>query len=142
MKLTTKVRYATRFLIDLARHQNRRPIQMSEIAIRQDISIKYLEQLSRPLRQANLISSIRGPKGGHRLAKPPEEITLGEITRIFQGPPEVVAKTEVNEEHPLYQDYLIRVVWRKATCELYDKLDQITLDSLITCFDEQHPHTT
>ena len=85
MKLTTKTRYGTRLLIDLAQHQDKGAVQMSEISMRQNISVKYLEQLIRPLKQADLVTSTRGPKGGHMLAKKPEEITLGEITRLFEG---------------------------------------------------------
>ena len=68
MKLSTRSRYGTRILVDLARHKDQGPVQIGEISKRQDISVKYLEQLIRPLKQANLVTSVRGPKGGHLLA--------------------------------------------------------------------------
>ncbi len=64
MKLSTRSRYGARILLDLARNCNQGPVQIGEISKRQDISVKYLEQLIRPLKQANLVNSVRGPKGG------------------------------------------------------------------------------
>ena len=85
MKLSTRSRYGARILVDLARHNDQGPVQIGEISKRQDISVKYLEQLIRPLKQASMVNSVRGPKGGHMLAKKPEEITLGQIVRLFEG---------------------------------------------------------
>ena len=84
MKLTTKTRYAVRLLLDLAQHQDEGAIQTSKISIRQNVSVKYLEQIIRLLKQAKFVNSIRGPKGGHMLAKKPKEITLGDITRLLE----------------------------------------------------------
>jgi len=121
MKLTTKTRYSTRLLLDLAQHQGLGAVKMSEISLRQDISVKYLEQLIRPLKQAGLVTSTRGPKGGHRLAKKPQEITLGEITRLFEGQAELVDCIS----NP------VRSAWQKATQALYDELDSITIADLL-----------
>jgi DNA-binding IscR family transcriptional regulator len=63
MKLSTRSRYGTRILVDLARNKDKGPIQIGEISKRQDISVKYLEQLIRPLKKAKLVTSVRGPKG-------------------------------------------------------------------------------
>jgi Rrf2 family protein len=79
MKLSTRSRYGTRILVDLARNKDKGPIQIGEISKRQDISVKYLEQLIRPLKKAKLVTSVRGPKGGHLLAEEPENISLGQI---------------------------------------------------------------
>ena len=65
-------------MLDLAQHYDEGPVQISNIAKRQDISVKYLEQLIIPLKKVNFIKSFRGPKGGHMLTKSPEEITVGE----------------------------------------------------------------
>ena len=64
MKLSTRSRYGTRILVDLARNRDQGPVQIGEISKRQDISVKYLEQLIRPLKKAKLVTSVRGPKGG------------------------------------------------------------------------------
>lgn len=131
MKLNTKTRYGTRLLLDIAQHQEKGAVQMSEISMRQNISVKYLEQLIRPLKQAKLVNSIRGPKGGHMLAKRPEEITLGEITRLFEGQTELVYCISDPEKCPMFNDCLVRSAWQKATRALYEELDAITLAVLL-----------
>jgi Rrf2 family protein len=79
MKLSTRGRYGTRLMLELAKQYGKGPISMSDISKNQKIPIKYLEQLIIPLKKAKLITSVRGPKGGHMLAKAPEEISLWEI---------------------------------------------------------------
>jgi Rrf2 family iron-sulfur cluster assembly transcriptional regulator len=131
MKLTTKTRYGTRLLIDLAQHQDKGAVQMSEISMRQNISVKYLEQLIRPLKQADLVTSTRGPKGGHVLAKKPEEITLGEITRLFEGTPDLVNCISDPEKCSMLDDCIVRHAWGRANKALYDELDSITIADLL-----------
>ena len=131
MKLTTKTRYGVRLLLDLAQHQDNGPIQMSKISIRQNVSVKYLEQLIRPLKKAKFVNSIRGPKGGHMLAKKPKEITLGDITRLFEGQTELVDCISSPENCPMSDDCLIRPAWKRATQALYKELDSITIADLL-----------
>jgi Rrf2 family iron-sulfur cluster assembly transcriptional regulator len=131
MKLTTKTRYGTRLVIDLAQHQAQGVVQMSEISMRQNISVKYLEQLIRPLKQADLVTSTRGPKGGHVLAKKPEEITLGEITRLFEGSTELVNCISDPEKCTMIEDCAVRSAWKKAGKALFDELDSITIADLL-----------
>ena len=76
MKLTSKGRYAVMAMADLAKNNDRKPISLSEISLRQGISMSYLEQLFLKLRKNNLVQSERGPSGGYVLTKPPEEIQL------------------------------------------------------------------
>ncbi len=131
MKLTTKIRYGTRLLIDLAQHQDKGAVQMSKISMRQNISVKYLEQLIRPLKQADLVTSTRGPKGGHVLAKKPEEITLGEITRLFEGETGLVDCISNPGECSMFDDCVVRHAWKKANKAFYDELDSITIADLL-----------
>lgn len=131
MKLTTKTRYGTRLLIDLAQHQDKGAVQMSAISMRQNISVKYLEQLIRPLKQADLVTSTRGPKGGHVLAKKPEEITLGEITRLFEGQTGLVDCINNPEKCSMVDDCLVQYAWDRANKALYDELDSITIADLL-----------
>ncbi len=131
MKLTTKTRYGTRLLIDLAQHQDKGAVQMSEISMRQNISVKYLEQLVRPLKQADLVTSTRGPKGGHMLAKKPEEITLGEITRLFEGQTGLVDCINNPGKCSMFDDCVVRHAWKRANKALYDELDSITIANLL-----------
>jgi len=131
MKLTTKTRYGARLLIDLAQHQGNGAVTMSEISMRQNISVKYLEQIIRPLKKARLVKSIRGPKGGHMLAKKPDQITLGDVTRLFEGQPDLVDCIGNPEKCSKSSDCAVRLGWQKATQALYKKLDSITIANLL-----------
>ncbi|MHB8834679.1 MAG: RrF2 family transcriptional regulator [Candidatus Methylomirabilia bacterium] len=81
MRLTTKGRYAVRALYCLSTYQTDRPTPLSEVAKRQNISLNFLEQLFVHLRKNNIVTSVRGPRGGYKLSKAPENITIGEILR-------------------------------------------------------------
>jgi Rrf2 family protein len=131
MKLSTRSRYGARILVDLARHNGQGPVQIGEISKRQDISVKYLEQLIRPLKQASMVTSVRGPKGGHLLAKEPEEITLGQIVRLFEGQSELVECISHPEKCSMSDDCQVRLAWKDATRVLYEKLDSTTISDLM-----------
>ncbi|MGC9456177.1 MAG: Rrf2 family transcriptional regulator [Halothiobacillaceae bacterium] len=79
MRLTTKGRYAVTAILDLALHEDEAPITLSEISSRQSLSLSYLEQLFAALRKRGLVSSIRGPGGGYRLARPAVEISVADV---------------------------------------------------------------
>ncbi len=130
MKLSTRSRYGTRLLMDMARHYADGPIHLSDIARRQGISVKYLEQIIIPLKKAQLVRSVRGPKGGHLLARPPEAITVAEVVSILEDGLSVVdcaLRPEVCERSP---DCPTRHLWMEATQAFYEKLQHITLADL------------
>jgi len=131
MKLSTRSRYGARILVDLARHKDQGPIQIGAISKRQDISVKYLEQLIRPLKQANLVTSVRGPKGGHLLAERPENISLGQVVRLFEGQSDLVECVSFPEKCPMSDDCQVRLAWRDATEVLYEKLGATTIADLM-----------
>ena len=131
MKLSTRSRYGARILVDLARHTDQGPVQIGEISKRQDISVKYLEQLIRPLKQASMVTSVRGPKGGHLLAKKPEEISLGQIVRLFEGQSELVECISKPELCKMSNDCQVRLAWKDATRVLYEKLDSTSIADLL-----------
>ncbi len=85
MKVSTKGRYALRLMIDLAEHDRGDYIPLKEISSRQNVSVKYLEQIVNQLSRAGLLRSVRGAQGGYRLAKAPEDYTAGEILRVTEG---------------------------------------------------------
>ena len=85
MKLTTRGRYGTRALLDLAFHSGERPVVLRDIAQRQQISLMYLEHLITPLIAAGIVLSTRGPRGGVSLAKSPGEIRLSEVIQLLEG---------------------------------------------------------
>lgn len=85
MKISTKGRYALRVMIDLAIHRKEGLIPLHEIAARQDITVKYLEQIISLLSRAGFLQSVRGKSGGYRLVRAPEDYTVGEILRATEG---------------------------------------------------------
>ena len=131
MKLSTRSRYGTRMMLDMAQHCDEGPVQIGDIAKRQDISVKYLEQLIIPLKRANYIKSVRGPKGGHMLAKSPEEVTVGEIVEVLEGEINLARCIESPEICDRSDTCLTRGVWEEATRAMYDKLNSITLSKMI-----------
>ena len=130
MKLSTRSRYGTRLMVDMAQHYNQGPVQLGDIAKRQDISLKYLEQIIIPLKKARYIKSIRGPKGGHFLAKAPEKITVAEIVALLE---EGATLTDCSENAKVCEraDFCpTRMVWKEAAEAMFDKLQSITLADL------------
>ncbi|HBT95894.1 MAG TPA: Rrf2 family transcriptional regulator [Coriobacteriia bacterium] len=85
MKVSTKARYALRFLLDLAEHRDEGFIPLKDVAARQNISKQYLEQIVALLHSANVLRSNRGKQGGYLLAKDPDRFTVGQILRITEG---------------------------------------------------------
>ena len=131
MKLSTRSRYGVRMLLDLALHSGEGPVRLGDIAERQCIAVKYLEQIIIPLKKANYVLSVRGPKGGHMLAKPPEEITVGEIVALLEGGLKLtgcVLKPAVCDR----SNYCVtRFIWKEATEAIRERLDAITLRELV-----------
>ncbi|MGD8835371.1 MAG: Rrf2 family transcriptional regulator [Desulfobacteraceae bacterium] len=131
MKLSTRSRYGTRIVLELARRFGGKPTQVSEIARIQQIPVKYLEQLIRTLKQADLINSVRGSKGGHQLNVQPGKITVGQIVRLFEGQTDLVVCVSIPEKCNRADDCRVRKVWKEATEAMYEKLDAITIEDLI-----------
>jgi Rrf2 family iron-sulfur cluster assembly transcriptional regulator len=132
MKLSTRSRYGTRLMLDMAQHYHDGPIHLAHVARRQGISVKYLEQIIIPLKKANYIQSVRGPKGGHTLAKPPEEITVGEIVALLEDS----ASLAVCSDNPTVCERssacATRYIWQEAAQAMFDKLQSITLADLLS----------
>jgi Rrf2 family iron-sulfur cluster assembly transcriptional regulator len=131
MKLSARSRYGTRLMVDMAQHYHDGPIHLVNVARRQGISVKYLEQIIIPLKKAEYIRSFRGPKGGHTLAKPPEQITVGEIIALLE---EGSSFTECSEKDAACQRSsicLTRRLWKEAAQAMFDKLHAITLADVI-----------
>jgi len=131
MRLSTRSRYGTRLMLDMAEHYEQGPIHLGKIAKRQGISVKYLEQIIIPLKKANYVSSIRGPKGGHALAKPPEEITVGEIVALLEEGASLTACSEHPETCHRSDSCVTRQLWAEAARAMFEKLQAITLADLV-----------
>ena len=118
-------------MLDLAQHYDEGPVQIGNVSKRENISVKYLEQLIIPLKKANFIKSVRGPKGGHMLAKPPEAITVGEIVRVLEGGINLSSCIENPEVCDRTRECLTRGLWEEATKAMYEKLNSATLSKMI-----------
>ena len=113
-------------MLDIAQHCNQGPI-----AKRQEISVKYLEQIIIPLKKAHFIKTVRGPKGGYILARPPEEITVAEIVALLE---EGVSLVECAEHAEICQRAATcptRLIWKKVAQTMFDTLKSITLADLV-----------
>lgn len=131
MKLSTRSRYGTRMLLDMAQHYNQGPVQLGDIAKRQHISVKYLEQIIIPLKKAGLIKSVRGPKGGHMLARPPEEITVGHIVALLEEGDVLTACVADDKVCRRSETCPTRLLWKEASEAMFSKLNTITLADLV-----------
>jgi Rrf2 family iron-sulfur cluster assembly transcriptional regulator len=131
MKFSTKTRYGTRLILDMAQHYGQGAIQLGEIANRQNISLKYLEQIIRPLKKARYVKSFRGAKGGHMLTRPPEEITVGEVVAVLEGGKTLVRCQNDPEKCDRVNSCLTRYLWMEAADAMYQRLSSITFADLM-----------
>lgn len=133
MKISTKGRYALRMLIDLAEHNDKGFIALKEIAERQDISKKYLEQIIPILNRSGILITNRGYQGGYKLAKNPEDITVGEILRNTEGSMAPVACLEQTPNQCEKCNYCVTLpVWQGLEKVVNEYLDSISLQDIIT----------
>jgi len=136
MKLSTKSRYGTRLILDLAQHYGQGAIQLGEIAKRQKISLKYLEQIIRPLKKADYVRSFRGAKGGHMLNIPPDEITVGEIVALLEGGDTLIQCDKDPATCEREDSCLTRYLWMEAAKAMYTRLAEITFADLMSLQEE------
>ena len=137
MKLSTRSRYGTRLMLDMAQRYREGPIQLGAIASRQNISMKYLEQLIIPLKRARYVTSVRGSRGGHMLAKRPDEITVGEIVKLLEGGVRLTDCTEYPETCKRSDECMMRLVWKQATQAIQEKLDGLSLADVLKMAQEE-----
>ena len=132
MKISTKGRYALRMMLDLAEHQNDGYVALKDIAQRQNVSKKYLEQIVPILNKSDILRTNRGFQGGYRLAKSPDKYTVGEILRVTEGSLSPVAcldrepiECERSAECPTLP------VWQGLYKVINEYLDSITLQDIL-----------
>jgi len=132
MKVSTKGRYALRVMIDLAQHKNDGFVSLKEVAIRQDISMKYLEMIIGILNRAGYVQSLRGKRGGYKLSRNADEYTIGAILKLtegsmapvscLQGGPDICERAGECMTLPL---------WKGLDKVIDDYLESISLEDLI-----------
>jgi len=131
MRLTTKGRYGMRLVLDIAQHDSVGPVSMSEVSLRQDISLKYLERLVGELQRAGFIKSIRGRVGGHVLAMPPERITVGDVVRALEGESPDFPCGNNRLACPRSVHCLTRAIWVAADQAMFEQLDSVTVKDIL-----------
>lgn len=132
MKISTKGRYAVRVMVDLAAHNTGEYIKLKQISERQGISEKYLEQIIAILNRAGYVKSIRGAQGGYRIARPPENYTVGMILRLTEGSLSPVAclDDEVNECERCDSCETLQV-WKELREAINGVVDNVTVADLL-----------
>ena len=132
MKISTKGRYALRLMLDLAMNDTGAPISLKDVAKRQDISDKYLEQIISVLNRAGFVKSVRGAQGGYLLKKEPQEYTVGMILRLTEGSLAPVACLDGDENDFERQESCVTLILCK---KIYDAVsgvvDHTTLQDLV-----------
>jgi len=131
MKLSTRARYGTRVLLDLALQHEDEPILLKDIAQRQQISLSYLEHLITPVVAGGIIRSMRGPKGGISLARPPEEIRLSEVIRLLEGSTALVNCVNKPEICSRSKFCVTRDIWDELQRAMNGILESTTLQDLV-----------
>ena len=130
MRLTTKGRYAVTAMLDLALHQGQHPVTLQDIAMNQEISLSYLEQLFARLRQGGLVQGTRGPGGGYRLAQDAGEVS---IAGIISAVDEKADLTRCGGKSNCQQgeECLTHELWAELSDKIYQFLDDISLNDLV-----------
>ncbi len=130
MKLSTRGRYGVRAMLELALQQGGGPTALQELAQRQGISAKYLEQLLIPLKAAGLVNSVRGAKGGYLLASSPDKVSLYDIVKTLEGPLAVVECVHDPDSCERVGGCTVHLVWGEMSQILVDYLSSISLARL------------
>lgn len=131
MKLSTRTRYGLRMLIDLAIHFNKGPLQISEISRLENISEKYLGQISIIMKNNGIIDSTRGAQGGFTLTKDPSVINLKEIVEILEGDLSIVNCTADAQDCERSAKCITRHIWEEVSNALKNTLAKYTLQDLV-----------
>ena len=114
-------------MLDLARHFGQGPVHLKDVANREGISVKYLEQLIIPLKKNGLVTSVQGPKGGHILARPPESISFAEIIKSVETSASLVECVDSPQSCSLSEECPTRDIWQQVKQAMYRELKNLTL---------------
>ena len=131
MKLSTRARYGTRALLDLALHHDEEPVMLKDIAQRQQISLQYLEHLITPLLVAGIVRSTRGPKGGVSLARPAKQIAMQEVIQILEGSTAPVDCVDNPKICSRSETCVTRDIWDELKKAMNAVLTSITLQDMV-----------
>ena len=142
MQISTRGRYALRIMLDLAIYGKGELVKVKDIASRQEISEKYMEQIMSVLKKAGYVKSIRGAQGGYALSRPPEEINVGEILRVLEGSTTVIDC--VSSEHVSCDNACscsARPLWLKLQASINEVLSATSLKDMADDYRTQTERT-
>jgi Rrf2 family protein len=131
MKISTKIRYGARAMLELASRYGEGPIELKEIARQEDISLKYLEQVINPLRAAGLVKSVRGSKGGYSLAKAPSEICLYDVVETLEGPLNLLECLHDPKACQRVPSCVTRDIWKEVSDAISKIFYSVTLEDMV-----------
>jgi Rrf2 family protein len=131
MKISTKIRYGARAMLQLASHYGEGPIELKEIAKKEDLSLKYLEQVINPLRTDGLVKAIRGSKGGYSLAKPPSEICLYDVIETLEGPLNLLECLGDPKACQKVSSCVTREIWKEVSDAISKIFYSVTLEDMV-----------
>ena len=131
MRVSTRGRYALRLMLDLAMNNTGEPVRLKDVAKRQEISEKYLEQIISMLNKAGCVKSVRGPAGGYSLKRKPEEYTVGMILRLTEGSLAPVDCVEDGTDCGRADQCVTVLLWKKLNDAINGVVDNITLADLV-----------
>jgi Rrf2 family cysteine metabolism transcriptional repressor len=143
MKLSAREQYGLRAMIELGRRHGQGPVSLGEVAEAQDVSLGYLEQIIPLLKEAGLVESTRGARGGYELARSPREITVGDVVRALEEgfivPLKCISEAEGQGSCAREEICSARDVWRKMHEGIVEVLDSTTLSDLTEPTEEKAP---
>ncbi len=131
IRLSTKGRYGTRSMLELALRRGSGPVLIKQVAAAQEIPVKYLEHVLTLLRVAGLVKAFRGPRGGYVLARDPAEITLNQMLTALEGPVSLVHCQEMPEECARSKTCVTQDIWTDISTRMTDFMDGITLEDIV-----------
>jgi len=131
VKLSTRARYGTKALLELALHWSEEPVLLKDIAQRQQIPLPYLEHLIGPLVRAGIVKSTRGVRGGVWLLKPPREVILSEVIQLLEGSIALVECVDNPETCPRSELCVTHEVWDEVKEAISKVLESVTLQDLV-----------
>ncbi len=131
MRISTKGRYAMCVMIDLAEHYKEGPVALKDIAARQNISKKYLEQIVSLLNRPDFLKTIRGAQGGYMLARTPDKYTVAEILKLSEGSLAPVPDLDDPSEAAAAADYQLLPLWQGLYDVVNTYLEGVTLQSIL-----------
>ncbi len=129
LHFSAKGEYAALAILSLSLHGDQRPLQVKVIAKAEQIPLRFLEQVMSQLKKKGLVDSVRGPHGGYRLTRSPDQITLGEVLQAIEGPPSSDVPLDQNGRQA-FGRLVLREVWAEANEALSDQLNSIHFDAL------------